>query len=210
MVERVRLKRRELSKTTSARLAPFGPPPLITGEDADAYEEIRARVFSEVAPNDIIEEMLLLDVVDLTWEIARPRRLKAGLFNATVYRSLSKILRPLVDRDCSMPDSELDEEALFEKYIEENWARRLPDAVKRVDQLLHQAHLSMDAVNAQTLSENVEGMERIERMLAALEARRNAILREMDRRRESLAQPLRRNNKQVDDAEFIRTNQSEA
>jgi hypothetical protein len=65
----------------------------------------------------------------------------------------------------------------------------------------------MDAVNAQTLAENIEGMERIERMLAGLETRRNAILREFDRRRESLAQPLCRNSKQVDDVELITTNQ---
>jgi hypothetical protein len=37
-------------------------------------------------------------------------------------------------------------------------------------------------------------------MLAGLEARRNAILREIDRRREWLAQPLPRNGKRVEDA----------
>ena len=210
MVERVRVKRREFSKTTSARLAPFGPPPLITGEDADAYEEIRARVFSEVAPNDIVEEMLLIDIVDLTWEIARLRRLKAGLYNVGAYQSLTNVLRPLLDRDNSTPDSDLDEEGLFERYLEENWVRRIPDAVKRVDQLLDQAGLSMDAVNAQTLAENIEGMERIERMLAGLEARRNVILREIDRRRESFARPLPCNSQQVKDAEFVTTNQSRA
>ena len=208
MVERI--KRIRLSKNTSARLAPFGPPPLITGEDADAYEQILARVSNQVAPKDLIEEMLLIDVVDLTWEIARLRRLKAGLYNVGAYQSLTNVLRPLLDRDNSTPESDLDEEALFERYLEENWVRRIPDAVKRVDQLLDQAGLSMDAVNAQTLAENIEGMERIERMLAGLEARRNAILREIDRRRESFARPLPRNSQQVKDAEFVTTNQSKA
>ena len=65
-------------------------------------------------------------------------------------------------------------------------------------------------MNAQTLAENIEGMERIEHMLAGLEARRNAILREIDRRRESFARPLPRNSQQVKDAEFVTTNRSKA
>ena len=120
MIERI--KRTRPLKNNSAR--PFGPPPLITGEDADAYEQILARVSSQVAPKDFIEEVLLIDIVDLTWEIARLRRLKAGLYNVGAYQSLSNVLRPLLDRDDSTPDSDLDEEALFEKYLEENWARR--------------------------------------------------------------------------------------
>lgn len=87
MIERI--KRTRPSKNTSARLAPFGPPPLITGEDADACEQILARVSSQLAPKDLIEEMLLMDIVDLTWEIARLRRLKAGLYNVGTYHSLS-------------------------------------------------------------------------------------------------------------------------
>jgi hypothetical protein len=106
----------------------------------------------------------------------------------------------MADSDLDEADSDLDEAAILEKYLEENWARRIPEAVKRVDQLLDQADLTMDAVNAQTLAENIEGMERIERMLTGLEARRNSIFREIDRRRLSLAQPLPR--RRGDDAEL--------
>lgn len=54
MVERI--KRTRPVKSAAARLTPFGPPPLITGEDTDAYEQILARVSSQVAPQDFIEE----------------------------------------------------------------------------------------------------------------------------------------------------------
>ena len=44
-----------------------------------------------------------------------------------------------------------------------------------------QSDLTIDAVNAYTLSNNIDAMERIERMLAATEARRNAVvMREID------------------------------
>jgi hypothetical protein len=93
------VRRTRHSKTSSARLALFGAPPLIPGEDADAYGEILARVSGQVAPRDLIEEMLLIDIVDLTWEIARLRRLKAGLYNVGASQSLSKVLAPLIDRN---------------------------------------------------------------------------------------------------------------
>lgn len=205
------MQRREAKPTTTARLA----LPLITGEDADLYEALRSRVSADVAPKDVLEEILLHDTIDLTWEISRLRRMKAGLFNATAYNSLRVVLKPLIDRDFREQDSENEqenEEERLERYLEENWARRIPAAVKRVDQLLQQADLTMDAVNAQTLSQNIEAMERIERMLAALEARRNAILCEIDRHRESLARPLRRTLEQIEHVEYkvIKPNQSKA
>jgi hypothetical protein len=69
----------------AARLAMFGPPPLIIGEDADAYEELLARVSADVEPKDILEEIWVRDIVDLAWGLLRLRRLKAGLFNANAY-----------------------------------------------------------------------------------------------------------------------------
>ena len=143
------MQRREAKPTTTARLA----LPLITGEDADLYEALRSRVSADVAPKDVLEEILLHDTIDLTWEISRLRRMKAGLFNATAYNSLRVVLKPLIDRDFREQDSENEqenEEERLERYLEENWARRIPAAVKRVDQLLQQADLTMDAVNAET------------------------------------------------------------
>jgi hypothetical protein len=45
------------------RLALFGPPPLIEGEDAAAYDQLVARIFAAVKPVDVIDEMFTADVV---------------------------------------------------------------------------------------------------------------------------------------------------
>ena len=182
----------------------FGPPPLITGENLDAYDALLARVSADVAPQDVLEQIWVRDIVDITWELLRLRRMKAGLFNANAYQSLRVVLKPLIDRDFQEQSDveEQNDEQLMDKYIEENWARRIPAAVRRVDQLLEQAELSMAAVNAETLLQNIEAMERIDRMIAATEARRNATLREIDRHRETLSRPLRRNLEQIDGAEY--------
>jgi hypothetical protein len=60
----------------------------------------------------------------------------------------------------------------------------------------------MDEVMAQTLSINLNDIERIERMIASAEARRNAILREVERHRATWAQDLRRAAQQAEDVEF--------
>lgn len=196
-----------------ARLALFGPPPLITGEDSEAYYELLARVSADVSPKDILEEFWVRDIVDLFWELLRLRRIKAGLFNANAYQSLRVVLKPLIDKDMQEYDgeqmqeqnSEVDqenEEEISNQYLEENWARRIPAAVDKVSRVLAQSDLTMDAVNAYTLSNNIDAMERIERMLAATEARRNAVMREIDRHRASLAQPLRRTLEQIEEGEY--------
>jgi hypothetical protein len=65
------------------------------------------------------------------------------------------------------------------------WTARKPSALKRVDKILASAEMTMDAVMAQTLSLKLDDIERIERMIAMAEARRNIILREIEWHRES-------------------------
>ena len=71
-------------------------------------------------------------------------------------------------------------------------------AVDKVNRILASANLTLEAVIAHTLPGNIDFIERIGRLIAGAEARRNAILREIDRHRESLARPLRRNLEQIE------------
>ena len=60
----------------------------------------------------------------------------------------------------------------------------------------------MDAVMAHALSLKLNDIERIDRMIATAEVRRNAILREVDRHRTTRGQELRRAAQQSEDAGF--------
>ena len=71
------------SSTTSAsfperagRLALFGPPPLLEGEDTVAYDELLVRISGAVKPTDIFEKIWIRDIVDLVWEAFRLCRLR--------------------------------------------------------------------------------------------------------------------------------------
>ena len=129
------------SKSKSlTRLSPFGPPPLLEGEDSAAYDELLARVFAEEKPTGIVEEFWLRDVVDLTWEILRWRRLKISLVELAMTRALRGMLEPLMRRRA--PKSE--EATSFsllplpprptppEDKLVRKWAARNPAAIKRV------------------------------------------------------------------------------
>ena len=60
-------------------------------------------------------------------------------------------------------------------HLARAWAARDKAAIKRVDELLASAGLTMDAVMAQTLCTYLDEFERIERMIARAQARRGAI-----------------------------------
>ena len=55
----------------------IAPASLLPGEKEADYATIAARIVSASGPGDAIEEFLIRDVVDLTWEILRLRRARA-------------------------------------------------------------------------------------------------------------------------------------
>jgi hypothetical protein len=165
-----------LSKEESARF--FGPPPLIAGENRVQFEAMRDQISAAVGPRDFLEEILVNDVVNLVWETLRLRRLRAALLQAAAPEGVDHILNQTIAID---------------------WASRQPRVVAKGDAALYAAGLTMDVVMAQTLALKIDEFERIDRMGAGAEARRNSALREIDRHR---AAALRQAADEVLDAEF--------
>src|SRR5258708_39147170 len=157
---------------------PFGPAPLIEGEDAGAYDELLVRISSAVRPHDIFEEIWVRDIVDLVWEAFRLRRLKACLMTAGARKALAQGLAPVVGG--TQADG-----------LARSWAARAPGAVAAVEEHLVTAGIGLEGVVAQGLCIQLHNVERIDRMIMAAEARRNAALREIDRHRATLGRQLR-------------------
>jgi hypothetical protein len=168
----------------AGRSQPFGPPPLIEGDDRAAYDELLAQISAAVKPADILEDIWVRDIVDLVWEIFRLRRLKVNLMAATASKGLQNRLKPFS----------------FEEWrdLVEAWAARKPDAIARVNHLLASAGLTMDAFMLQSFCDNLAAIECIERMTAKAEARRNDALFEIERHRSTFAFTLRRTVQQVE------------
>jgi hypothetical protein len=88
-----------------------------------------------------------------------------------MYKGLAEILTPIVGRAQA-------------ENLAEGWAARKPDVVDKVDKYVASAGLSMDTVLAQTIAMHLNEIERLENLIGCKEARRNAALREIDRRRQ--------------------------
>jgi hypothetical protein len=88
-------------------------------------------------------------------------------------------------------------EELVQRYM-----RGEPDTVMQIDEFLVDAGKSMDGFIVDVLAENLDTIERIDRLIAIAEDRRNASLHEIDRRRVLLGEKLRRTVQEVEDAEF--------
>jgi hypothetical protein len=156
----------------------FGPPPILDSEDADAYEALHDRVRAAMAPADVIEELWVRDVVDLTWEALRLRRLKAKLMAVARPRALSAILRDLV------VDAR-------RRQLVDGWIAGKRSARTGIERTLADAGLDETAVEAVMLSQNLDDIERIDRMIMQAEVRRHGVLRESDRHRDASTRRLR-------------------
>jgi hypothetical protein len=82
--------------------------------------------------------------------------------------------------------------------LAQDYLQRKPGAIKLIDKLLANASSSIDALMARTLTQDLDNVERIDRLTTIAETRRNAMLREIDRRRAVLAEALRRQVQEVE------------
>ncbi len=154
------------------------PSPLVPGDDAAAYDTLLAGISATVRPADLIEQAWVRDVVDLIFEAVRLRRLKAALMTACAGEGIAQVLRGL-----DVPG--------IPSVLAQRWAARELAAVAEVDAALEAAGLTLDHVMAQTLALRINEIERIDRMIAAAEARRNTALREIAHHRATFAASLR-------------------
>ena len=90
-----------------------------------------------------------------------------------------------------------------EELVQE-YARRTPDAVALIDELLTDAGLNMDTLMADALTEDLkpfEYIEKFERLGAIAENRLSARLREIEQRRAIFGAALRRSVQEIEDSE---------
>ena len=156
----------------------LGPPPLLPSESLVDYEELKARLRAKIAPQDVLEEIWLRDILDLQWEVLRMRRLKSRLLGNSSPIGLESLLHRRVNY--------LDKDKLVE-----GWGRGDKESIKEVEAILKSRGLNLDDVDAHSLLKRLEPLESIDRMISQAEARRNNALREIERSREAAARRLR-------------------
>lgn len=182
-------KNRNRKNVPVANASMFGAPPLLEGESLKDYSALLTKIRDAVKPANAIEEMWVEDCAYLFWDTLRLRRQKAELINANMYEGLRVVLGTLC------PQNQAND-------LTSSWSVRDEEAIETINELLASGNLSMEAVQAQTLAEIIDKVERIDRMIETSERRRNATLHGMDRRRSFLAHAMRAVTETIVDAEF--------
>jgi len=168
----------------------FDDPPLVGDERREDYENLFATLAMTVKPADAIEWMYLGDVVNLTWEIRRMRRIKAGMINSSLEKSRTHRLRTAAYLEELSEDEELTEAEEEEEEEEEEGEAESEDPAA----LLAEAYC---------YSSNTFGyIDAIDRQTASAEMRRNSALRELAWHSEARARKLDKASREIIDGEF--------
>jgi hypothetical protein len=145
----------------------FGPPPILEGEDSEAYFAIGQAIWEARPPEDFIQATRINDIVYLLWEGSRIRRLKIKLIEASKIEGAKKLIRRISGK-------------YHDETFWSDWALGDQETVEYVDQYLAAAGLHRDAILAQTVETIVDTLETLERQSAQFEARRLVTIREFD------------------------------
>jgi hypothetical protein len=137
--------------------------------------------------------------VDLTWELQRARLQRKRLVRTERVASLRTVIFSILDPGSNPVRATIDATAC---RIAEKWGRGDTKEIKRVDELLAQAGLSMAEVDLQSLSTESSELERLDERDERLAKRRDEILRQIERRRSGWAKLVRRASEEVIEGEF--------
>ena len=152
--------------------------PLIDGETRADYESFHASCLRAVKPADAIERVWLQDFIDYTWEAQRLRRMKAALIQVNKRGAVERLIWEFVDTN---------KENFGVSSLSQGWSSGEPNAVKYVD-LLFQVHGLTDAsMMAKAVESCLPVLEKIDKLISAYDYRRDAALRELEKRRDLLA-----------------------
>ena len=167
----------------------FDDPPLVGAERREDYENLFATLVIAVKPADAIEWMYFADVVNLTCEIRRMRRIKTGMINSKLEERRTDRLRTAAYLAELSEDEELAEAEEEEVEVEEGEAESEDPAA-----LLAEAYC---------YSSNTFGyIDAIDRQTASAEMRRNSALRELAWHSEARARKLDKASREIIDGEF--------
>lgn len=165
-----------------AELKPFAEPSLLLpGENLRDYEVLRQMIVDDIEPQTTIEWLWTLDLVELSWEILRYRRLKKSILDAHRATAIEAILRRL-DGD-GMPATVMPMVQLRAKRAAAEW-RDNRDAARETEARLRRSKFDNIDINAEAFVQARVSFEMFDRLIQLAQTRRIGLLREMSLRRE--------------------------
>lgn len=169
------IPKRNRSKFDRDLVRLLGEPALLGHDDQSAYIALEKSLIEAVKPKDAIELIFVRDVADLTWEIQRLKLARVHLIDHNLHEGLTRFLSEDLKGDVPAFLASL------------KWRNGHPAVSREVRRFLKSAGITRDMIVSETIRRLMDEYEGFNIAIARLEARRNALLYEVDRHRHVLA-----------------------
>jgi hypothetical protein len=178
----------------------LGPAPVLTTENAKAYDEILSRLMLCYAPRDFMDQLLIKQLADSTWEIMRYMRHKTlGIERKSrqsrelqALRAKTRTERISKLRGDRQPATEIGRLYELENTVE--------NTVADVDEILENPEEELQ--HARALEENVAYYLQLDQLHNAAIVRRDDTLEQLERYRNGYGRRPRKASGEIIDAEF--------
>ena len=170
------------SLTVPAELMPFSEGSLLLpGESVRDFELIRQMLVDDIRPQTNIEWLWILDLVELSWEILRYRRLKKRVLDAHRAAAIEAILQRL--DGAGMPVEAGPMVKMQARRTAAEW-RDHPEAAVAIEARLLRNGIDSVDIDAEVFVQARELFEMFDQLIHLAQNRRIALLREIGIRRE--------------------------
>ena len=149
-----------------------GQPPVLSTESTEAYNTMLLRLIESVRPKDFIERLFCRHIADSTWEIIRYTRHKMLL--------MERRHRQALDHRAQCMRVAAQKKAATESPTDATRA-----SLKEIEAVMLQSPTEFD--HADALEHGIEYAERLDKLLNAATARRDDVLRQLERYRDGLS-----------------------
>ena len=173
----------------------WSEPPLLRGERAADFQILLDGFSRDIRPRGLSEEIYVVDIAWLTWEIIRLRRCRTLIIKANFLGALQNLLAGLIKKPGEFVESaqERAEELAAKWFATEQGKEEVRKILSRFD-------LDELVIEAEAIRRSSRDLEGFESLLVALEARRNKAFACIADYRLSFAQQLRESSDRLIEA----------
>jgi len=152
-------------------------PPLLPSESKEEFDRVYDDFLDPLGPETVPQHWLVWNSAILTWEVMRYRRMKVAYMlnqrRAAVGSLIRKAFQTSAMRALRTAGSDIDDNV--ERYFTD------PEYPSLVAQALEKSGYTIDVVEAEMFARSLDGLSRIEKLIASAEKRLMLFFREMER-----------------------------
>jgi len=160
-----------MTRANKVNAALLQTAPLLITESRDEFDRLRNELKEEIKPRGFIEQLYVGDIAYLVCDILRLRRSKAAIVNLAFRAALTEVVTQL-SRE---PGEWAHEVRPRSEELAHKWFSD-PDVKEQIAALLREFNLDETAIEAEAFRKSADDLERIDRLIASAEARRDKAL----------------------------------